>query len=57
MGLKWFALIGLVVVGVILIIQMTQGDMNYLHIIALLLVAVAAIATAVDMSRARQSWN
>ena len=57
MGLKWIALIGLVVVGVILIVQIAQGDTNYLHGIALLLIAVAAIATAVDMSKSRRSLS
>ncbi len=56
-GMKLIALIGLIVVGVILIIQIGQGDTDYLHAIALLLVAVAAIATAVDMARSRRSLN
>lgn len=57
MGRKWIALIGLVVVAVILIIQIAQGESNALHWIGLVAVAVALVATAVDMTKTRNSLN
>ena len=51
MGRKWIALIGMVVVGIILIAQMAQGETNALHWIGLAAIAVALVATAVDMRK------
>ena len=55
MGRKWIALFGVVVVGVILIIQMTQGENNLLHWIGLAAIAIAFIATVVDVRKASQT--
>ena len=57
MGKKVVALIGILVVAVILIVQIAQGESNALHWIGLVAVAVALIATAVDMTKTRNSLN
>ena len=57
MGKKVVALIGILVVAVILIVQIAQGESNALHWIGLVAVAVALVATAVDMTKTRNSLN
>lgn len=57
MGKKVIALIGILVVAVILIVQIAQGESNALHWIGLVAVAVALVATAVDLTRTRNSLN
>ena len=57
MGRKWIALFGVVVVGVILIIQMAQGENNLLHWIGLVAIAIAFIATVVDVRKASQALD
>lgn len=52
---KLVALIGLLVVGVILIVQMAQGEANALHWIGLVAIAVALIATVVDMRKSSRA--
>lgn len=48
---KWIALIGIIVVGLILIIQMAQGAANTLHWIGLGAIGVALVATLVDLRK------
>ena len=48
---KWIALIGIVVVGCILIIQMAQGEANTLHWIGLGAIGVALVTTLVDLRK------
>ena len=55
MGRKWIALIGMVVVGLILILQMAQGEANALHWIGLVAIAVALIATVVDIRKSSRA--
>lgn len=52
---KLVALIGLLVVGVILIVQMAQGETNALHWIGLVAIAVALIATVVDIRKSSRA--
>lgn len=54
LGAKYVAILGLLVVGVVLVIQMTQGEVNALHWVGLIAVIIGLIAVALDIQKTRQ---
>lgn len=54
LGRKYIALLGLLVVGVILVIQMAQGEANAWHWVGIGAVVVGLVAVAIDIQKVRQ---
>ncbi len=54
MGRLWVAILGLLVVAVILIIQMAQGENNALHWIGIAAVAIGLASLGMEMQKARR---
>ena len=54
LGAKYVAILGLLVVGVVLVVQMAQGEMNALHWVGLIAVVIGLIAVALDIQKTRQ---
>jgi uncharacterized protein (DUF983 family) len=54
MGRLWVAILGLLVVGIILIIQMTQGEADWLHWLGLGAVVIGLASLGMEMQKARR---
>jgi len=54
LGSKYVAILALLVVGVILVIQMAQGEANALHWFGLGAIVIGLVAVAFDIQKARQ---
>jgi uncharacterized protein (DUF983 family) len=54
MGRLWVAILGLLVVGVILVVQMTQGENNWLHWFGLGAVVIGLASLGMEMQKARR---
>lgn len=54
LGRKYIALLGLLVVGVIMVIQMAQGEANAWHWVGIGAVVVGLVAVAIDIQKVRQ---
>jgi hydrogenase-4 membrane subunit HyfE len=54
LGAKIIALLSLLVVGVIIVVQMTQGENNALHWFALGAILVGLVAVAMSKQKVRQ---
>lgn len=54
LGSKYIAILALLVVGVILVVQMAQGEANALHWFGLGAIVIGLVAVAFDIQKARQ---
>jgi hypothetical protein len=54
LGSKYVAILALLVVGVILVVQMAQGEANTLHWFGLGAIVIGLVAVAFDIQKARQ---
>jgi len=54
LGAKYIAVLALLGVGVILVVQMSQGEANALHWFGLGAIVIGLIAVAFDIQKARQ---
>lgn len=54
MGRLYVAILGLLVVGVIVIIQIVQGETDWLHWVGLAAVAIGLAAVGAEIQKARR---
>lgn len=54
MGRLYIAILGMLVVGIILIVQLAQGETGWLHWVGLGFVAIGLAALVVEMQKARR---
>ena len=54
MGRLYVALLGLLVVGVILIVQIVQGEAGWLHWVGLAAIAIGLASIGVEIQKKRQ---
>lgn len=57
MGRLYVALLGLLVVGVIVVIQIAQGDTDWLQWVGLAFVVIGLVATVIEIKKKRQDMN